>query len=100
MGYAIIEFIHSRAQVATQLIQTVESPNKFLKQHHTILTTDNAKEYTSQYFQRYLASKGIHFHPFTPHTPQENSLAERLNRTIMNSARDALEHSQILSGYW
>lgn len=56
---------------------------------HTIkvLRTDNGREYLSQEFKAYLKSKGIR-HQFTiPYTPEQNGVAERFNRTIVEKAR-------------
>ena len=51
------------------------------------LRTDNGGEYVSKDFQAYLASKGIEHQLTVPHSPQQNGVAERLNRTLMESAR-------------
>ena len=50
------------------------------------LRTDNGGEYMSTDFQAYLASKGIEHQPTIPHSPQQNGVAERVNRTLMESA--------------
>ena len=48
------------------------------------LRTDNGGEYMSTDFQAYLASKGIEHQPTIPYSPQQNGVAERVNRTHMN----------------
>lgn len=65
-----------------------------------LVTTDNAKEYTANYVKNFMAQRGINLRPTTPYTPQENAIAERINRTIMNSARAALTHSKLPPSYW
>ena len=54
------------------------------------LRTDNGGEYISLEFQAYLKKEGIE-HQFTvPRTPEQNGVAERFNRTIMEAVRSML----------
>ena len=48
------------------------------------LRTDNGGEYMSAEFKEYLRYKGIQ-HELT--VPQQNRIAEHMNRTLMESAR-------------
>ncbi|CDF37501.1 unnamed protein product [Chondrus crispus] len=98
--YTFISFLAARSQVPHILTTSIEALARFLTKYPTIITTDNAKEYTAKYVQQFLAKRGIQFRPSTPYTPQENALAERINRTIMNSARAALAHSKLPPAYW
>ena len=49
----------------------------------------------SKEFQPYLTSKGIEHQLTTPYSPQQNGVAERLNRTLKESARAVLSHSNL-----
>jgi transposase InsO family protein len=61
--------------------------------HVKILRSDNGGEYTSNNFVKYCAEKGIS-HEFTsPYSPEQNGVAERLNRTIMESVRSMIYHA-------
>ena len=59
------------------------------------LRIDNGGEYMSKEFQAYLTSKGIEHQLTVPHSPQQNGVAEQLNRTLMESARAMLLHSNL-----
>ena len=49
------------------------------------LFTDRGGEYTSKEFEEYLAKKGTK-HRLTMHdTPEQNGVAERLNRTLVKN---------------
>jgi len=64
------------------------------------LRTDSRGEYIGGEFQRWLKSKGIH-HEFTnPSTPQENSMAERLNRTIFEMMRSMMFDTKLPKSFW
>ena len=51
------------------------------------LRTDNGGEYLSKKFDYYLQSRGIHHELSAPYSPAQNEVAERFNRTLMESAR-------------
>ena len=64
------------------------------------LRTDNGGKYMSKEFQDYLASKGITHELTMPHTPQQNRVAEQMNRKLQESARAMLSHANLPQGYW
>jgi transposase InsO family protein len=51
------------------------------------LRTDNGGEYTSRKFQELCDEAGIRHEKSQPYTPQSNGLAERKNRTLVETAR-------------
>src|SRR3954463_8931624 len=52
-----------------------------------ILRSDNGGEYTSHAFSRYLKEHGIQHQKSAPYVPEQNSVAERANRTIVERVR-------------
>jgi transposase InsO family protein len=46
------------------------------------LRSDNGGEYIDGGFKEYCAVNGIRMEKTVPSTPQQNSIAERMNRTI------------------
>ena len=55
--------------------------------------TDNGGEYLSSAFQNYLKEKGIRHELTMPHSPQQNGVSERMNRTQVESARSMIAHA-------
>ena len=51
---------------------------------------DNGKEYTSNEFGYYISKHGITHQTAFPYSPQQNSVAERMNTTLMNMARSMM----------
>lgn len=88
----------------SELISIIPTTLKAMARHHgrTVNTfhSDNAKEYISNTIISYLTSNGIRQTLTTPHHPQQNSRAERFNRTLMNAARAAICHSGMPLAYW
>ena len=64
------------------------------------LRSDNGGEYTSAEFSSYLAKEGIKHELTIPHTPQQNGVAERLNRTLIEGVRTMLADSKLPHRFW
>ncbi len=60
-----------------------------------VFRSDNGGEYISKEFKRFLKAHGIEKQTSTPYRPQQNGVAERANRTLVEKARSML-HAQNL----
>ena len=72
------------------------------KQGHAmaILRTDNAREYLSSNFDEVNRSHGVWHQKSTPYTPQQNGLAERDGRSVMEMARAMLHSAGLPTVLW
>jgi transposase InsO family protein len=77
------------AQVETQLGRKVKS-----------IRSDGGGEYLNHAMSEFCASKGILHQKTTAYSPQQNGIAERLNRTLLDRARAMLLESQLPLKYW
>jgi hypothetical protein len=57
-------------------------------------------KYLSGKFKVYLKKCGIKQELTVPHTPQQNGVAERLNRTLLDSVRTMLKHKNCEKMWW
>ncbi|KAK3023141.1 hypothetical protein RJ639_043980 [Escallonia herrerae] len=64
------------------------------------LKSDNGGEYRNGGFQEYCSNNGIRLIRTVKRTPQENGLAERMNRTIMERARCMRIHADLPLQFW
>ncbi|CAA7032829.1 unnamed protein product [Microthlaspi erraticum] len=64
------------------------------------LRTDRGGEYNSGEFREFCDKHGIKRHLTTAYTPQQNGVAERKNRTIMNMVRTVLREKEIPRSFW
>ena len=64
------------------------------------LRTDNGGEYLSSAFQNYLKERGIRHELTVPHSPQQNGVSERMNRTLVESARSMIAHAGLSNIFW
>jgi hypothetical protein len=64
------------------------------------LRTDNGGEYTSNAFEDYLRKEGIQHELTVPKNPEQNGVAERMNRTIVETARSMLSEAKLPRNFW
>jgi len=65
-----------------------------------VLRTDNGGEYTSIKFEEFLKSEGVRHECTIPKTPEQNGVAERLNRTLVETVRSMLIDSKLPHKFW
>ena len=75
-GEALEKFKEFKAEAENHLGMRI----KFLR-------FDNGGEYISHAFKEFCKNNGIRQHFTAPYSPQQNGVAERLNRTLMEMAR-------------
>ena len=68
--------------------------------HIKVLRTDRGGEYISNEFLKFCRENGIHKQFTTRYTLQQNGVAERKNRTIMEMARSMLKAKHLPNEYW
>ncbi|XP_052725873.1 retrovirus-related Pol polyprotein from transposon TNT 1-94 isoform X1 [Vigna angularis] len=64
------------------------------------LRSDNGREYLSHPFKQFMASHGILHQTSCAYTPQQNGVAERKNRHLIETTRTLLIHGQVPSRFW
>jgi hypothetical protein len=65
-----------------------------------VLRTDNGMEFCSGDFNSFYRKEGIMTHHTIPYTPQQNGVAECMNRTIISKARCILSNSDLSRKFW
>ena len=64
------------------------------------LRTDNGGEYLSTEFQTFLRKEGVRHELTVPKTPEQNGVAERMNRTLVESVRAMLADARLPHRFW
>ena len=80
-----VSLMKERFELLSIFVSFNEIKNQFGKTIK-ILRSDNAKEYFSTAFSSFLSSQGILHQSTCPHTPQQNGIAERKNRHLIETA--------------
>ena len=65
-----------------------------------VIRSDNGGEYTSAKFEDYLKSEGIRHERTVPKTPEQNGVAERMNRTLIETVRSMLTDAKLTHKFW
>ena len=64
------------------------------------LRTDGGGEYVNNSFKSFCLDHGIHHQLSCPYTPQQNGVAERKHKHIVESVLSMLYQSNLPSSYW
>ena len=65
-----------------------------------LLRSDNGGEYISTDFENFTKSEGVAHQTTVPGTPQQNGVAEHLNRTLVESVRSMLLQAKLPQKFW
>lgn len=65
-----------------------------------VLRTDNGGEYVTTQLENYLRDNGIQHQLTAAYTPEQNGVAERMNRTLVEKARCMLFDAELPKTYW
>lgn len=68
--------------------------------HIKAIRSDRGGEYTSIAFVKYCEEQGIRKFLTAPYTPQQNGVAERKNRTILDMVRSMLKSKKMPKEFW
>ena len=97
--YTVVYLIHTKSEVL-QKFKNFEAlvGNKY-QRPIKILRSDNGGEYLND-FDEFLKAKGIEKQFSVAYTPQQNGVAERMNRTLVECARTMMIHANLPKKYW
>ena len=65
-----------------------------------VVNIHRPNEYTSAKFENFHKQKGIRHEISAPYSPQQNGVAERMNRTLVESVRSMIFGARISKVYW
>ena len=84
------------SKVCTLLTQVMTETRATIR----CIRSDNGTEFVNKTFQRFLQRFGIRHERSNPHTPSENGVAERANRTLQESMRTLLHTTKVPTFLW
>ncbi|CAB3988289.1 Retrovirus-related Pol poly from transposon TNT 1-94 [Paramuricea clavata] len=98
--YVTVYFLKNKSEVYEKFQEYVSMVENFTGLKVKTLRTDNGGEYVSNDFSKYCVNKGIVHQYSNPYTPQQNGVSERLNRTLMESAKSMIFHANMPINFW
>ncbi len=93
--YAVVKYMSNKSQVLDKFKEYVAETGTPRR-----LRTDNGAEYTSKKFREFCRDSKIKQEFTVPETPQQNGVAERFNRTLVEMGRCLLIQAKLPKKYW
>ena len=98
--YTWITLLQSKDRVLDAFINFETYVSNHYNAKVKILRSDNGGEYTSNAFKAHLAKQGVIHQTSCPYTPQQNGVAERKNRHLMEVTRSMMFHTSVPKSFW
>lgn len=95
-----VRFIREKSDVLESFKQYKSLMENQFNASIKCVQSDNGKEYCNNEFNNFLDQCGIKRRLTVPHTPEQNGIAERRNRTLVEMARCMLLESKLPPTFW
>ena len=95
-----VHFLKSKDEVKTAFMKFQELVENQKERRIKILRTDNGLEYNGMDFTYFFEQSGIKRERTVPYTPQQNGVAERMNRTLNDMARCMVIQAGLPQTFW
>lgn len=98
--FTMVYLIESKAEVFEQFRNFEALVTAKFGKKISRLRCDNGGEYRCKEFVRFCKKKSIEVNWTVPYTPEQNGVAERMNRTLVEKARAMMLDSGISKRFW
>ncbi|GJS77206.1 retrovirus-related pol polyprotein from transposon TNT 1-94 [Tanacetum coccineum] len=98
--YTWVVFLRSKDEAPEEIKNLLKRITVLLQAPVIIVRTDNGTKFKNQVLQEYFKSVGISHQASSIHTPQQNGVVERRNRTLVEAARTMLIFSRAPLFLW
>lgn len=98
--YCYVYLIKNKSDAPSCIKDFVEMTKTTFGKKPKIIRSDRGREYINNDLISYMNKEGIRAQYTAPHSPQQNSVAERKNRTLVEMTRCMLIDSGLDKKYW
>ena len=95
-----VKFLRTKGQAAKKLKAYVAYLKRQYDYKPKAFQADNSSEYVSNNLVNWCESKGINLQYTAPHSPEQNGIAERMNRTLVELVQAMSIAQNIPSNLW
>lgn len=97
---SFVYFLRQKSEAAGKLMEFKAMAEKQTGCHLKSVRSDNGGEFVNKKLQEYFKENGIRQELTVPYCPQQNGVAERLNRTIVEKARAMMQDASLPKQFW
>ena len=98
--YTVTYFIEFKSEVFKMFQDFAVKSETYFNLKIANLNCHNGVEYLSNEIKSFCVQKGIQYHLTVPHTPEQNPIAERMNRTLLEKARAMIYGAELSKEFW
>ena len=98
--YTWVFFLRAKSEAAEEIICFIKKMEVLNGKLVRSLRSDHGTEFRNQTLESFCEEKGISQNFSAPRTPQQNGVAERRNRTLIEAARTMLCESGLPFNFW
>lgn len=98
--YTFMYLINQKSQVFSKFKEFVEYVKNQFNMKVKMIRSDGGGEYVSKEFENYLNENGIQYQRTAAYSPEQNGVAERKNRTLMDMTRCLLLDAKLEKKFW
>lgn len=98
--FTVIYLIKEKSEVFGKFREFVELCRTMFNRKPKMIRSDRGGEYMSAEFTKFLDREGIRYQRTAPYSPQQNGVAERKNRTLIEMARCMILEAKLENKFW
>jgi len=95
-----VYFMRNKSDVTGKFKEYIKFAERYTGRKIKAIQSDNGKEYCNSTMDALFKEHGIRHRLTVPHTPQQNGIAERKNRTLVETARCMIIQSGLPPSFW
>ena len=98
--YTRVNFFKHKSETQQNFIDFAKEVQRQHKLPIMAIRSDNGSEFKNYTLNEFLSEEGIRHQYSAPYTPQQNGVAERKNRTLLDMARTMLAEFKSPKSFW
>lgn len=98
--YTVIYLLREKSEVEDKVKEYIEMAKTKFSKTPKVIRSDRGREYVNKEVIEYLKTQGIQIQYTTPYTPQQNGVAERKNRSLVEMARCMVLDAGLPHMFW
>ena len=98
--YSVVHPLDHKSAVPDIVMSSIQELQRQSGERVRVVRTDNGSEYVNKPLSRFFTAQGIVHQTSVRYTPQQNGVAERLNRTLSESMRSMLTGAKLSPSLW